>query len=49
MLTQSADGRDRTQDQFRELFASAGLTLRKVHDTDSPVSVIEGIANGAGR
>ena len=49
MLTQSADGRDRTQDQFRELFASAGLTLRKVHDTDSPVSVIEGVANGAGR
>lgn len=49
MLTQSDDGRDRTEAQFRELFAGAGLTLRKVHDTSTPVSVLEAVPNGAGR
>ena len=43
MLTQSDDGRDRTEAQFRELFARAGLRLTRVVDTGTPVSVIEGV------
>lgn len=43
MLTQSDDGRDRTEAEFRELFARAGLRLTRVVHTDSPVSVIEGV------
>jgi hypothetical protein len=43
MLTQSDDGRDRTEAEFRELFARAGLRLTRVVETGSPVSVIEGV------
>lgn len=43
MLTQSDDGRDRTEPEFRELFARAGLRLTRVVDTGSPVSVVEGV------
>lgn len=43
MLTQSDDGRDRTEGEFRELFARAGLRLTRVVDTTTPVSVIEGV------
>ncbi len=43
MLTQSDDGRDRTESQFRELFARAGLRLTRIVDTGTPVSVIEGV------
>jgi precorrin-6B methylase 2 len=49
MLTQSADGRDRTEAQFRALFASAGLKLRRVYETSSPVSVLEAVIDGADR
>ena len=49
MLTQSADGRDRTEEEFRALFASAGLRLRRVIETDSPVSVLEAVAGGGDR
>ena len=43
MLTQSDDGRDRTEAEFRELFARAGLELTRVVGTGTPVSVIEGV------
>ncbi len=43
MLTQSDDGRDRTESEFRALFARAGLRLTRVVDTGSPVSVVEGV------
>jgi hypothetical protein len=43
MLTQSDDGRDRTEAEFRDLFARAGLRLTRVVATGTPVSVIEGV------
>lgn len=43
MLTQSDDGRDRTADEYRELFARASLRLTRVVDTGTPVNVIEGV------
>ncbi|MFN8538971.1 MAG: FAD-dependent oxidoreductase [Thermomicrobiales bacterium] len=46
MLTQSDDGRDRTESEYRELFARAGLRLTRVVDTGSPVNVIEGVPIG---
>ena len=35
-------GQERTLDEFRALFASAGLELVKVHPTQSPLSIVEG-------
>jgi cyclopropane fatty-acyl-phospholipid synthase-like methyltransferase len=43
MLTQSDDGRDRTQAEFSELFRRAGLRLTRVVETGSPVCVVEGV------
>jgi hypothetical protein len=43
MLTQSDDGRDRTESEFAALFERAGLRLTRVVDTGTPVSVIEGV------
>lgn len=42
MLTQSDHGRDRTEAEFRDLFARAGLELTRIVPTATPVSVIEG-------
>jgi hypothetical protein len=37
-------GRERTEAEFRELFASAGLRLTRVVPTACPLSVVEGVA-----
>jgi hypothetical protein len=37
-------GKERTKAEFRELFARAGLTLRRVVPTASPISVLEATA-----
>ena len=36
-------GRERTEDEFRRLFAAAGLRLTRVVPTQSPVCVVEGV------
>ena len=36
-------GRERTEEQYRQLFAQAGLTLSRVVPTESEVSILEGI------
>lgn len=36
-------GRERTEQQYRDLFASAGLAVRRVIATRSPISIIEGV------
>jgi hypothetical protein len=41
MLHATHGGRERTEDEFRVLFASAGLKLRRVVETKSPFSVLE--------
>lgn len=38
-----ASGKERTEQEFRELFRSAGFTLTRIIPTKSPVCVIEGI------
>lgn len=43
MLTQSDDGRDRTESEFRALFERAGLRMTRIVDTGTPVSVVEGV------
>ena len=37
-------GQERTQEQFKALFARAGLRLKRVYATDSAVSIVEGVA-----
>ncbi len=41
MLALTVGGRERTEAEFRGLFASAGLKLAKVFRTDSPVCILE--------
>lgn len=41
MLTMPG-GKERTEAEFRELFAAAGFELTRVVKTDSPVSIVEG-------
>jgi SAM-dependent methyltransferase len=36
-------GRERTEDEFRELFEQAGLRLTRIIPTESPISVLEGV------
>ena len=36
-------GRERTADQYRALFAAAGLKVTRIVPTASPVSVVEGV------
>jgi hypothetical protein len=36
-------GQERTREQFRDLFAHAGLRLKRVVPTDSPLSILEGV------
>jgi SAM-dependent methyltransferase len=41
MLAQTIGGRERTEQEFHDLLASAGLKLEAIHPTPSPVSVVE--------
>jgi len=36
-------GRERTSDEYRDLFASAGFKLTEIHETTTPTSLIEGV------
>jgi hypothetical protein len=36
-------GRERTEEEFRELFAASGFKLTRITQTQSPVSIIEGV------
>jgi len=36
-------GKERTEAEFRELFERAGFNLVKVHATESPVTIVEGV------
>ena len=38
-----AGGRERTEDEYRELFAKAGFRLAHITPTQSPQSVIEAV------
>lgn len=42
-----AGGRERTEEEYRALLGSAGLSLRRVVPTGSPVCVIEAVVEGA--
>jgi hypothetical protein len=37
-------GQERTREEFRQLFARAGLRLQRVYATDCPLSVLEAVA-----
>jgi hypothetical protein len=39
----SPGGLERTESEYRELFAAAGFELRQIIPTASPMSVIEGV------
>ncbi len=43
MLTVAAGGKERTADEFRALFANAGLRLNRIIATQSLVSIVEGV------
>jgi hypothetical protein len=36
-------GRERTSDEYRDLFAGAGFRLAEIHETAAPTSIIEGV------
>jgi hypothetical protein len=38
-------GRERTSDEFRALFASAGFAMTRIISTQSPLSIIEAIVS----
>lgn len=42
MLLNQPGGRIRTQEEFRQLFAAAGILLSRVAPTASPNSILEG-------
>ncbi len=43
MLTISSNGKERTEREFADLFAKAGLALERVVPTRSPYSVLEAL------
>jgi hypothetical protein len=43
MLVMTVGGRERTPEEFRELFASCGLRLSRIVPTGRPISVIEAV------
>ena len=43
MLLMTSGGRERTETEFRELFALAGFNLINIVSTQSPLNVIEGV------
>ncbi len=36
-------GRERTEEEFRLLYEASGFTLKRIINTESPFSVIEGV------
>ena len=43
MLVMTVGGKERTQEEFAELFASCGLRLNRIVPTGRPISVIEAV------
>jgi hypothetical protein len=43
MLVQTHGGRERSESEFRDLFAAAGFRLTRIVCTKAPASVIEGV------
>jgi len=43
MLIMSSGGRDRSEEEYRQLYATAGLVFTRIVPTEGPLSVIEGI------
>ena len=43
MLVMTAGGKERTSEEFRDLFASAGLRLGRIVPTKNPICVIEAV------
>jgi hypothetical protein len=43
MLVMTVGGKERTEDEFRDLFASCGLTLSRIVPTGRPICVIEAV------
>ena len=43
MLVMTVGGKERTPEEFRELFASSGLRLNRIVATERPISVIEAV------
>jgi hypothetical protein len=43
MLTMTVGGKERTEEEFRALFASAGLRLNRIVPTERPICVIEAV------
>ena len=43
MLVMTVGGKERTEEEFRELFASAGLKLNRIVPTERPICVIEAV------
>jgi hypothetical protein len=45
MLVMTVGGKERTKDEFAELFASSGLRLSRIVPTERPICVIEAVAD----
>lgn len=43
MLVMTVGGKERTEEEFRDLFASAGLRLNRIVPTERPICVIEAV------
>jgi hypothetical protein len=43
MLVMTVGGKERTAEEFRNLFASAGLRLGRIVATKNPICVIEAV------
>jgi hypothetical protein len=43
MLVMTVGGKERTKDEFAELFASSGLRLSRIVPTERPTCVIEAV------
>jgi len=44
MLVMTVGGKERTEEEFRDLFASCGLRLNRIVPTERPISVIEAVS-----
>jgi hypothetical protein len=45
MLVMTVGGKERPQEEFKELFASAGFRMGRIVPTTSPICVIEALAS----
>jgi hypothetical protein len=43
MLVMTVGGKERTEEEFRDLFASAGLKLNRIVPTERPICVVEAV------